>query len=148
MSEGIARLEQDRDYRFRITFPGVEGASLVGDLPPPTGGGAGPSPEHLLAAAVGNCLSASLLFALRKYKQSPDPIRTTAVPKVARNAANRLRIESIAVRIDLGVPAASLERLDRVLATFEEFCTVTASVRAAIPVAIEVYDRDGARVKP
>ena len=29
---------------------------------------------QLLAAAVGDCLSASLLFALRKFKQAPEPI--------------------------------------------------------------------------
>ncbi|HEY5628263.1 MAG TPA: OsmC family protein [Candidatus Limnocylindrales bacterium] len=146
MSEGNARLEQEQNYRFRITFPGME-ATVRSDLPPPTGGGTGPSPEHLLAAAVGNCLSASLLFALRKFKQAPDPIRTTAEPKVGRNAAGRLRVESIAVRIDLGAPAGSLEHLDRVLATFEDFCTVTASVRGAIAVDVQVYDRDGVRLK-
>jgi predicted phosphoribosyltransferase len=45
------------------------------------------------------------------------------------------------------VPAASLEHLDRVLATFEEFCTVTASVRAAIPVSVAVFDSLGAQLK-
>ena len=35
----------------------------------------------------------------------------------------------------------------RVLASFEDFCTVTASVRAAIPVTVEVFDAHGARLK-
>ena len=39
-----------------------------------------------------------------------------------------------------GVPAAKLDNLERVLATFEDFCTVTASVRGAIAVEVEVFD--------
>ncbi|MGZ5584588.1 MAG: OsmC family protein [Usitatibacter sp.] len=145
MSENVD-LAQVQDYRFEITFaPG--GAALVADESPPLGGGAGPTPLQLLAAGVGNCLSASLLFALRKYKQAPEPIRTHVEPRVGRNESNRLRIAGIDVRITLGVPAASLANLDRALAQFEDFCTVTASVRGAIPVNVEVFDRDGARIK-
>jgi hypothetical protein len=51
------------------------------------------------------------------------------------------------VRIALGAPAASFTHLERALAQFEEFCTVTASVRQAIEVAVEVYDSEGARLK-
>jgi uncharacterized OsmC-like protein len=147
MAEGIVTLEQQRDFRFHITFASGE-APLLADESPPAGGGAGPTPIDLLAAAVGNCLSASLLFALRKYKQAPEPIRARVEAKTARNAANRIRVSEIAVRIDLGVPAGGLEHLDRALAQFEDFCTVTASVRAAIPVTVEVFDRDGVRLKP
>ena len=50
-------------------------------------------------------------------------------------------------RLTLGVPATSLEHLDRVLATFEAYCTVTQSVNAAIPVTVEVFDALGNRLK-
>jgi hypothetical protein len=49
--------------------------------------------------------------------------------------------------LTLGVPAASLEHLDRVLAGFEAYCTVTQSVAAAIPVTVQVLDADGAVLK-
>ncbi|WP_213029959.1 OsmC family protein, partial [Acinetobacter baumannii] len=90
------------------------------------GRGQGPTPEQLLAAAVGNCMSDSLLFALRKFKQAPEPITCTVTPEVGRNAQNRQRVLSLDVAFTLGVPAAPLEPLDRVLATFEDFCTVGA----------------------
>jgi hypothetical protein len=54
---------------------------------------------------------------------------------------------SLKVVLTLGVPAAQLEHLDRVLATFETYCTVTESVRAAIPVEVQVLDSLGARLK-
>lgn len=50
-------------------------------------------------------------------------------------------------RITLGVPAAQLEHLDRALAQFEEFCTVTQSVRQGIPVDVSVFDSAGAQLK-
>ena len=139
-------LEQQEDFHFAIRF-GDAVPPVHADEAPPLGRGAGPNPEQLLAAAVGNCLSDSLLFALRKFKQKPEPLRTTVETTVGRNAENRLRIERIAVRITLGVPASALQHLDRVLAQFEAFCTVAESVRKGIPVDAEVYDSTGARLK-
>jgi hypothetical protein len=40
-----------------------------------------------------------------------------------------------------------LQHLDRVLEQFEEFCTVTQSVRAGIPVTVHVIDASGAVLK-
>ena len=140
------QLEQQQDFQFAVRF-GEGVPTLLTDEHPPLGEGAGPSPDQLLAAAVGNCMSASLLFALRKFKQAPEPIRTEVEATQGRNEANRLRVLRIAVRITLGVPAANLQHLDRVLSQFEQFCTVGESVRQGIPVDVEVYDSTGARLK-
>lgn len=140
------RIRQERDYRFENRF-GAETPLLYSDELPPLGGGSGPSPVQLLAAAVGNCLSASLLFALRKFKQAPEPISARVEAEVGRNEQKRLRVLRLKARLDLGVPAAQLQHLDHALAQFEDFCTVTASVRAAIPVEVEVYDSAGVRLK-
>jgi len=140
------QLEQQEDFHFAIRFG--DGVPLLhADEAPPLGKGAGPTPDQLLAAAVGNCLSDSLLFALRKFKQKPEPIRTAVEATVGRNAENRLRVQRIAVRITLGASGASLQHLDRALAQFESFCTVAESVRQAIPVDVEVYDAEGKRLK-
>lgn len=139
-------LEQQEDFHFAVRF-GDSVPVLHTDENPPLGKGAGPSPDQLLAAAVGNCMSASLLFALRKFKQAPEPIRTEVEATTGRNEANRLRIQRIAVRISLGVPGSTLQHLDRALAQFEAFCTVGESVRQGIPVDVEVYDSAGARLK-
>ena len=140
------RLTQQRDYQVQVDF-GSGIAPLRADEPPPLGGGAGPSPEQLLAAAVGNCLAASLLFSLRKYKQQPEPIAAEVSTTIGRNAGNRLRIQAMQVVLTLGQPAAALQHLDRALAQFEDFCTVTQSVRAGIDVSVQVLDATGARLK-
>lgn len=139
-------LKQEKDFRFAIDFAaGIP--VLYGDESPPLGGGSGPNPAQLLAAAVGNCMSDSLLFALRKFKQNPEPIRTSVAASIDRNAENRLRVQHIAVKLTLGAAASSLAHLERALAQFEEFCTVGQSVRQGIPVTVEVYDSEGARLK-
>lgn len=140
------RLTQQRDYQFEVHF-GEGIAPLLADEPPPLGSGQGPSPEQMLAAAVGNCLSASLLFSLRKYKQQPEPITAEVSVETGRNAEKRLRVKALQVLLKLGQPAAALEHLDRALATFEDFCTVTQSVRGSIDVSVQVQDALGVRVK-
>ncbi|MDP3169276.1 MAG: OsmC family protein, partial [Polaromonas sp.] len=120
---------------------------LIADEPAPLGKGEGPSPAQLLCAAVGNCLSDSLLFALRKFKQAPDPLRCEVSAEIGRNPEGRLRILGIHATITLGVAASSLEHLDRALAQFEEFCTVTQSVRQSLPVRVTVIDADGATLR-
>ncbi|NIC43666.1 OsmC family protein [Aquabacterium sp. A08] len=139
-------LTQEQDYRFAIDFGGGL-PPLRGDEPPPLGAGQGPSPMQLLCAAVGNCLSDSLLFALRKFKQRPDPLRCRVEAEVGRNPEGRLRVLQLQATLQLGVPAAGLEHLDRVLASFEAYCTVTQSVGQGIPVAVRVLDTDGRVLK-
>ncbi len=142
----LVRLTQSQDYRFDVEFGG-EVPVLRTDEPAPLGTGTGPSPVQLLAAAVGNCLSDSLLFALRKFRQQPEPLRTEVLAEVGRNADGRLRVLKMTATLHLGVPAASLEHLDRVLGSFESYCTVTQSVGQGIPVEVQVMDATGARLK-
>jgi uncharacterized OsmC-like protein len=141
------RLEQTKDYQFKVDF-GDGVPMLLADEPAPLGSGTGPSPVQLLAAAVGNCLSDSLLFALRKFKQLPEPLRCDVEAQVGRNSEGRMRVLQIRAVLTLGVPAAKLEHLDRVLDQFESFCTVTQSVGLGIPVVIEVFDSEQIRLKP
>jgi len=136
-------LRHQTDYRFVVDFDHGKSTTVLTDLGPPLGAGAGPDAEKLIASAVATCLSSSLLFALKKYGNEAPPIRTRATPVLVRNEQKRLRVGRIDVEIDLGVPAESLKSLERTLATFEDFCVVTQSVRAAIPVNVRVVDGDG-----
>jgi len=148
MSESSIHVQllQKQDYQFDIQFgPGIP--NVMGDEPVPLGAGQGPSPVQLLAAAVGNCLSDSLLFALRKFKQAPEPIRCDVHAEVGRNAEGRMRVLEINAVLTLGVPSASLAHLERVLDQFEAYCTVTQSVGQGIPVHIDVVDGAGVVLK-
>ncbi len=140
------QLQQIEDYRCEVRFGG-QIPVLSCDEPPPLGHSAGPSPVQLLLAAVANCLTDSLLFALRKFKQNAEPIHCTAEATVGRNDENRLRVLAIHLEMHLGTPAATIEHLERILNQFEGFCTVTRSVAQGIPVHLTVKDSTGTVVK-
>ena len=148
MSESNVRitLRQQQDYQFQVDF-GEGIPSLLADEPAPLGTGQGPSPVPLLAAAVGNCLSDSLLFALRKFKQTPEPLHCTVDAEIGRNEQKRRRVRKMPAALHLGVPASSLEHLDRVLDQFEAYCTVTQSVGQGISIEMQVFDSTGKRLK-
>ena len=135
-------LQQQSNYRFEINFDNKIPV-LISDEPSPLGTGIGPSPVQLLCAAVGNCLSDSLLFAFRKFKQAPEPIHCEVQAFVARNAQGRVRVLKIDAKLKLGVTGKQLEQVERVLSQFEEFCTVTQSVGQGIPIHSRVMDVDG-----
>ena len=139
-------LKQQQDYRFEVKFADYMPV-LISDEPEPLGAGTGPSPVQMLCAAVGNCLSDSLLFAFRKFKQVPEPMQCVVTAEVGRNPENRLRVLNMNARLELGVPSNELEQLERVLGQFEAFCTVTQSVGLGIPITIEVFDSQGQQVK-
>jgi len=88
MSEEVefrVEVTQERDFAFRVDFA-LEGVGdLVMDEPEPVGGGAGPNASRVLAAAIGNCLSASLLFCLRRSKAEVSGMRATVRGVRARN---------------------------------------------------------------
>lgn len=136
-------LEQEEDFAFRIRFQGLEVPDVLSDEAAPLGHDGGPNPARLLLASIANCLSASLLFALRKYKNSPGQLRAsiTAIPQ--RNAQGRWRIPTVKAELLLPGATADYEHLQRVLETFEDFCLVTQSVREGIEVQVTVKDADG-----
>jgi organic hydroperoxide reductase OsmC/OhrA len=139
-------LTQEADYAFRIQFDGTGLDDLLSDEPPPLGGGQGPNPSRLLLAAVANCLVASLLFALRKFRNTPGPLRAEIRSAVERNADGRWRIPRAQVALHLAEPADAHQQLDRILAQFEQFCVVTQSVRQGIEVDVAVIDSTGRTV--
>lgn len=139
-------ITQQQDYQFLVDF-GAALPTLLADEPPPLGQGQGPKPTHMLLAAAANCLSASLLFALRKFKQDPGRIITTATADIGRNDAGRLRVLSIDVMIHVDRPAQEIEHLDRILGQFEDFCTVSQSIQSGVPIQVHVTDGTGAAIK-
>jgi uncharacterized OsmC-like protein len=137
-------LEQQQGYEFRVKFdwPGI--ADLLLDEPEPLGGKRGPNAARLVAAAVANCLSASLVFCMQgKFKQKAGPVKAEVTGRLERNERGRYRIEGIDVAIALSDEAGAIEHLDRCSEQFEDFCIVTESIRKGIPVSIKVTDAAG-----
>lgn len=137
-------LTQENDYVFRVAFDETSMPDLLTDEATPLGGDRGPNPARMLVAAVANCLSASLLFAMRKFRNAPGTLVTHAQARVDRNADGRLRVAGIHVVVDLPEVAAEYHQIDHLLAQFENFCLVTESVRDGVTVDVQVRDAAGA----
>jgi len=129
------------NYLFQIDFG--EYGDLMADEPAPLGGGEGPDPSRLLAASVANCLAASLLFAVRKYNEDPGELTAEISGQLGRDENNRLRISKLDVNLQLGNDVSALPHLDKALSQFENFCTITQSVRQGIEVGVNVLSKDG-----
>ena len=125
-------------YAFNVEFGEGEGSPLVVDELPPLGEANGPNPARLLAAAVGSCLSASLLFCLRKARIEVGDLRTTVEGTIIRNERGRLRIGGISVRLAPELTPEQRGRMGRCLDLFQDFCIVTESVRDGIAVDVAV----------
>jgi organic hydroperoxide reductase OsmC/OhrA len=136
-------LEQLDNYEFRVRFDDTPIPDLITDETVPLGADAGPNPGRMLVAAIANCLAASLLFALRKFKNEPGTLRARARATLARNADRRWRVSRVEVDLHLAEEAGSLEHLDRILGQFEDFCIVTQSVRDGLEVDVRVHDAGG-----
>ena len=136
-------LEQQEGFSFLVRFDETQTEALLTDESAPLGKGAGPNPSQLLLAALANCLSASLLFALRKFHNQPGRLRAEAVTRLERDPAGRWRIPKAWVELHLAEGAEQHQQLPRILEQFEQFCIVTQSVRAGIDVAVTVKDAQG-----
>jgi uncharacterized OsmC-like protein len=139
-SQFSLKLSLLNDYQFLVDFGDM--GQLKTDEPAPLGSGDGPNPSRLLGAAIANCLAASLLFAIRKFKEDPGTLTVDVSGEMERQNG-RLRISSVKVNLHLGNESAAIPHIQRALAQFEDFCVVTQSVRQGIPVAVEVFDSNG-----
>ena len=141
-------ISQVGDYAFRIEFEGTQLQALLSDEPSPLGHDEGPNPSCLLLAAIGNCMAASLVFALRKFKNQPGPITASVRATPERNAEGRWRIAHAEIELRLAEPGEHHAQLERILQQFENFCVVTQSVREGIAVAARVLDSSGKQLYP
>lgn len=126
-------------YKFQVTFPDSNAKGFVMDEPEPLGGLEGPNASRVLAASIANCLSASLLFCLRKSKVEVEDIETEAEPTSTRNEEGYWRVTQvdISIRAKLKEPADK-GRVGRCLELFEKYCVVTGAVRKGISVNVAV----------
>lgn len=137
------KLELLENYIFKVDFGDF--GDILTDEAPPLGNGEGPNPARLVAAAVGNCLCASLLFALRKFKDNPSGVRAEVNGEMERQEG-RWRIARLKVQMTVDDTNA-LEHLPNALQQFEDFCIVTQSIRQGIPVEVAVFDSAGNLLK-
>jgi len=135
-TEFLTRITREERYRFRVSFDSDKLEDIMMDEPEPLGTGRYPNAGKLLAAAVGNCLCASMAFCMERSRSELSRISAEVSTTLERNERGRLRITRMAVRIFPQVDDD--DKFERCRSLFEDFCIVTQSVREGIPVDVEV----------
>ncbi len=134
-------MKRERDFVFSVDF-GIDGLDFKMDEPEPVGSDMGPNASKVLATAMGNCLTASLLFCLNKARAEVGDIETTVEGKMCRNEKGRWRIAEINIDIS---PEIDMEEFgnqyERCHKLFEDFCIVSKSIEEGIPINVEVKPR-------
>jgi uncharacterized OsmC-like protein len=134
----LTKLKRIEGYKFRAEFDAEGLPDLIVDELKPLGENSGPNPSRLLSVAVGHCLSSSLLFCLAKARIYVKDIEAYVKTATEKNEEGRLRIINMDVEIHLVVDEKDKARVPRCLEIFENYCTVTQSVRKGIAVTVNV----------
>jgi organic hydroperoxide reductase OsmC/OhrA len=135
-------LSRQSGYAFAAQYDGAW-PPLTLDEPSPLGEGQGPNATRVLGAAIGHCLASSLLFCLGKARVPVLDLSVAVDGTIARNDEGRLRVTELRVTINPTVPGDQRDRMQRCLDLFEDFCTVSASVRTGIPIHVAVTPSAG-----
>ena len=139
MSEStFTKLKLIQGYKFQAKFDAADIPDLLVDESKPLGENSGPNPTRLLAVAVGHCLSSSLIFCLSKARIKVKNLETTVKATHERTEEGRLRIRKLEVQMRLDVDENDKNRAARCIGIFENYCTVTQSVRKGIDVTVNV----------
>ncbi len=135
-------LTREKDFVFKVDF-GIDGLGFTMDEPEPVGTGIGPNASQTLAAAMGNCLTASLLFCLNKARAEVRNIETNVKGTMRRNEKGRWRIAQINVEINPEIDTEEYSsQFKRCNKLFEDFCIVSKSIEEGIPINVEVNPRN------
>ena len=99
----------------------------------------GPNPIKLLSSAILGCLSASYIFCLMKKNLSLDDYKAEAETVISKNDKGLYRIKEINVKIlpNTNNPEVH-KRMKQCHKFFEQYCTITESVRAGIKVNLKI----------
>jgi uncharacterized OsmC-like protein len=131
------QVEQVDAFEFRVRFDKEQYEDLRMDEPAPLGKDSAPNPARILAAAIGNCLAASLVFCLKRKGIVAHGVRSELQVTLARNEQKRLRVGRVDVKLHVNdIPK---EALDACRSTFEDFCVVTQSVREGLEVNVDIF---------
>jgi len=134
-------MKRENAFVFKVDF-GLDGLDFKMDEPEPVGGDAGPNASKVLAAAMGNCLTASLLFCLNKARAEVGGIETKVEGKMRRNEKGRWRIAEINIDISPEINTEEFgSQYERCIKLFEDFCIVSKSIEEGIPINVEVNPR-------
>lgn len=141
--EYVIEMRRKDNYKFEVDFESDQIPKLLTDEPPsiPGGEGRGPTASMLLAAAIGNCLSASLTFCATKKRVEIQELKTTVKLTRKRNENGFWRISKIHVDLEPTVEEKEGSDYKKCKEMYEDYCIVSQSVKNGIPLEINLIQK-------
>ena len=106
-------MKREEGFVFKVDF-GIPEFDFIMDEPEPVGANKGPNASKVLAAAMGNCLTASLMFCLQKARAEIGEVETKVEGKMRRNEKGRWRIAEVNIEINPEIEFDSLPVSDTI----------------------------------
>jgi uncharacterized OsmC-like protein len=131
-------LTHTKDYQFLARFVNEE-VELWMDEPEPLGEKKGPEGVTLLAGATGYCMTASLVFALKKLRVEPRNLKTYAKTELKRIENRLRRVSCITIDIHVEIDEKHHKRFEQCLKLFGQYCIIGESIRGNFPIFICVH---------
>jgi organic hydroperoxide reductase OsmC/OhrA len=78
------------------------------------------------------------MFCLKKSRAEVAGLSATVTTHTGRSDTGRLRISHVDVELSPAVASADAARFERCAGLFEDFCTVTASIRDGLQVNVSL----------
>jgi uncharacterized OsmC-like protein len=128
------------DYKFIVDFNKDSIPDLFMDESEdiPGGEGKGPTSSMLLAASIGNCLSASLNFCLTKKRYTVNGLKTKVIISRERNKEGFWRISEANVIITPDIESAEDISVQRCEEIFRKYCVVSSSLEEGIKINVNI----------
>ncbi|MFP4170599.1 MAG: OsmC family protein [Methanomassiliicoccales archaeon] len=131
----LIRVERLEGYQFRVSFDhGIE--DLLTSEPPPLGEGNHPNAGQLMAAALGNCMCASLLYCLERSRVEVGSVNAEVTTRLERNREGRFRLTRM--RLVIRPEVEDGPKVRRCVDLFREYCVVGKSIEEGISTEVEV----------
>ncbi len=141
------RLKRVDGMQFRAEFDKEQFPPLMMDEPENVPGGRDeyPNASRILAAAITDCLSASLTFCLEKSHAPLDDLEATTTVEIGRNEQGYWRVKQVDVELTAGfekLDETTLKRFEKCKEKFFNYCIVSASIKEGININVKVNPKE------
>ncbi len=141
------KLKRVDGMQFRAEFDKRHFPPLMMDEPEHVPGGRDeyPNASRILAAAITDCLSASLTFCLEKSHAPLDDLEATTTVEIARNEQGYWRVKQVDVELTAGfgtLDDKTLKRFEKCKERFFNYCIVSASIKEGIDINVNVKPKE------
>jgi len=136
--ERKVKINLEKDMIYKCDLGDIKtGDCYIDESGKPESEMVGPNAAHLLGMAILGCLTSSYVFCFSKKDLIVEDIKAEAIVTIFRNEKGFVRVKKIDVNINPKIDTPDMhKRAVQCQKMFQQYCTVTASIREGIEVNV------------